>query len=284
MDRRIKRALTGAGIGVVLLALTWVLGLHVGAFERADQSIYRGFYALGERRRIDAVASFIAHLCNPNPYVYLAAVPVLVALLRGRSRVLLAIAVILLGANATTELLKPLLAHPRAAGLLHGVSTPSPASWPSGHATAAFSLALCCVLAAPARLRPAVATLGAAFAVAVSYSFLSLGWHFPSDVLGGFLVATIWTLLAIAGVYAADQRWPRRAPPVRGERVSVRDALAPQLALVVGALAVAAIVAIAHPHQVVAYARGHEVFMLGAAAIGVAALSLASAITLATRR
>ena len=28
----------------------------------------------------------------------------------------------------------------------------------------------------------------AAFAIAVSYSFLELGWHYPSDVLGGFLI------------------------------------------------------------------------------------------------
>jgi membrane-associated phospholipid phosphatase len=284
MDRRIKRALTGAGIATVLLALTWVLGLHVRVFEHADQSIFRGFYDLHQRQRIDRLATFIADLCNPNPYVYLAAVPVAVALLRGRTRVLLAIATILLGANATTELLKPLLAHPRAADLLQGLSPVSPASWPSGHATAAMSLALCCVLAAPARLRPALATLGAAFAVAVSYSFLSLGWHFPSDVLGGFLIATIWTLLAIAGVYAADHRWPRRAPATRGDHVSVRDTLAPQAVLVAGSLAVAGIIALARPHQVLAYARGHEVFVLGAALIGLVALTLASAIMLATRR
>src|SRR5438128_469793 len=81
-------------------------------------------------------------------------------------------------------LIKPLLAHPRAANLLGGVRPPQAGSWPSGHATAAMSLALCCVLAAPGRLRPAVAALGAAFAVAVSYSFQTLGWHYPSDVLG----------------------------------------------------------------------------------------------------
>lgn len=284
MDRRVKRALTGAGIGVGLLILTWALGLHVHGLENADQSIYRGFYDLQQRRGVSALAGFIADLCNPNPYVYLAAIPVLVALLRRRTRVLLAIGTILLCANATTELLKPLLAHPRADNLLHGLTTPSPASWPSGHATAAMSLALCCVLAAPAGLRPAVAALGGAFAIAVSYSFLSLGWHFPSDVLGGYLVAGTWTLLAIAGVYAADRRWPRRRPSARGDRVSVRDALAPQAALVAGALALAGLLALARPHQVVSYARGHELFVLGAAVIGAAALSVASAITLATRR
>ena len=94
----------------------------------------------------------------------------------------------------TTQLLKPLLAAPRPITLLE-FPVVAAASWPSGHATAVMSLALCSVLAAQARLRPFVAALGAAFAVAVCYSFLELGWHYPSDVLGGFLVAAAWTLL-----------------------------------------------------------------------------------------
>ena len=75
------------------------------------------------------------------------------------------IAVVLLCANETTELLKPLLA---------GAARSRPvrrslynATWPSGHATAAMSLALCSVIAAPARWRPVVAASMAAFAIAV---------------------------------------------------------------------------------------------------------------------
>lgn len=283
MTRRTKIALCGAGAGLGLLLLTWFLAFHVGIFERADQSIFKGFFDLHGRARVHRLAQFTADLCDPSPYVYLAAVPILVALVRRRPRVLLAVGVILLGANTTTQLLKPLLASPRPDSLLGGAYV-SPASWPSGHATAAMSLALCCVLAAPARLRPAVATLGAAFAVAVSYSFLALGWHYPSDVFGGFLIAGTWTMLAVAGVFAADRRWARRDQPERGERISLRDALAPQAALVAGTLAVAALVALARPHSVVAYARNHEVFMVGAAAIGLLALAVASAITLAVRR
>ena len=269
--------------GAGLLVLTWYLAFHVGAFERADQSIFGGFYDLHGRRRISTVAQFVARLCDPNPYVYLAAVPVLAALVRGRPRVLLGVGTILLGANVTTQLLKPALAHPRAHSLLPGAVV-SPASWPSGHATAAMALALCCVLAAPSRLRPAVAALGAAFAVAVSYSFLALGWHYPSDVFGGFLVAGTWTMLVVAAISAADARWPRGARSGPPARVSVRDALAPQLALVAGTAAVAVFIALARPHSVVAYARTHEVFVLGAAAIGVLALAVASAITLTVRR
>jgi hypothetical protein len=147
-----------------------------------------------------------------------------------------------------------------------------------------MSLALCCVLAAPPRLRPAVACLGAAFAVAVSYSFLTLAWHYPSDVFGGFLVAGTWTMLAIAVVFRTDVRRARLGEGAESSRVSVGDALAPQAALVLGIAVLAAVVALVRPHAVFGYARAHEVFVVGAGAIGLLALAVASAITLAMRR
>jgi membrane-associated phospholipid phosphatase len=64
-------------------------------------------------------------------------------------------------------------------------------------------LALCAVLVAPARLRPLVATLGVIYALSVGYAVVALVWHFPSDVVGGFLVAAGWTLVAVAGLAAA---------------------------------------------------------------------------------
>jgi membrane-associated phospholipid phosphatase len=284
MTRRSEIAFAGAGAGAVLLALTWLLALHVGIFERADQSILAGFVDLHAHRGVDRLAAAIAHLCNPNPYVFLAAVPVTVAVVRRRARALMAIGAILLGANVTTQLLKPLLAQPRADQLIHGLVYINPASWPSGHATAAMSLALCCVLAAPPRLRPAVACVGAAFAVAVSYSFLTLAWHYPSDVFGGFLVAGTWTMLAIAVVFRTDVRRARLGEGAEPSRVSVSDALAPQAALVLGIAVLAGLVALVRPDAVFGYARAHEVFVVGAGAIGLLALAVASAITLAMRR
>jgi membrane-associated phospholipid phosphatase len=209
MPRRSRLALFGAGIGVTLLIVTWYAAFHIGFVERADQSILRGFAGL-HGPRVDHLTNFIADLCNPQPYVYFAAVVVLIALLRGRPRVAAAVGLIMLGANVTTQLLKPLLAQPRAGSLL-GHPTVFAASWPSGHATAAMSLALCGVIVTPARRRPYVAALGAAFAVAVCYSFLELEWHYPSDVFGGFLVAATWTLLGVAALFYLDGRLVRRA-------------------------------------------------------------------------
>jgi hypothetical protein len=132
-------------------------------------------------------------------------------------------------------------------------------------------------------VRPVVAALGAVFAVAVSYSFLTLTWHYPSDVFGGFLIATAWTLLGIAALLTVRAR---RQVDVGADAPapSLRDALRPPAAALLGALLLGALVALARPHQVIAYAQGHTAFVVGAASIGAAGLMLATGVMLALRR
>jgi membrane-associated phospholipid phosphatase len=287
--RRPRNALIGASVCLGLLLLTWLLAFHVAFIENVDQAIFKGFNGLSERDIVYRVATSVAHLCDPQPYVYLAAIPLLIALARRRFRLAIAIGAILLGANATTELLKPMLAQPRAGSLFGGVSPVGPSSWPSGHATAVMSWALCTILAAPPRIRSVVAALGAALAVAVCYSFLVLGWHYPSDVLGGYLVATMWTLLGVAAMRATELP-SRRRRPVEDRareaeaRVSLRAALAPPVLALAFAVVLAALLAVARPQAVNAYAHAHGAFMIGAAAIGVLALTLATGMVLALRR
>jgi membrane-associated phospholipid phosphatase len=132
----------------------------------------------------------------------------LFAVARGHRREALAVGLVIALAPLTADILKPLLAHPHArAGAVHI----GPASWPSGHSTAALALALCAVLVAPRRARPLVAVAGGAFALAVGCALLIRAWHMPSDVLGGYLVAVLWMALAVAGLRAADRRWPSGA-------------------------------------------------------------------------
>ncbi len=276
-------ALFGASVCLVLLFVVWYTAHYVGVVKHADVSILLGFAEL-HRPFLDRLTSFVAHLCNPHPYVALAAVPVLVALVRGRPRVAITLGAIMLAANETTQLLKPLLAGPR-----DPVSwSPIPnASWPSGHATAAMSLGLCLVIAVPARRRASVAALMTAFALAVCYSFLELGWHYPSDVLGGFLVATVWTLLGVAGLSLYEARRPAlaaRAQTAERPALSVVEALIPAAVLVLAAAVLVALIVLARPHEVLDYARLHETFVIGAAVIAALGLTLASGLMLVLRR
>jgi len=71
-----------------------------------------------------------------------------------------------------------------------------------------MTVVLCAVLVAPQRLRPLVGMLGGIYVLAIGCALLILAWHMPSDVLGGYLVATLWIAIAVAAMRVADRRWP----------------------------------------------------------------------------
>jgi hypothetical protein len=98
-----------------------------------------------------------------------------------------------------------------------------------------------------------------------------LHWHFPSDVLGGFLVAWTYVLLALATLNGVEQRWPshRQDAPSRPS-----DGL-PALGLAAAAVAGAAVFALVRPDAVVRYTAGHTTFVMVAALVGGLALTLA---------
>lgn len=269
------------------LVLVWLAAYVIPGGHWADGAALSGFLDLrGERS--EPVARLVAGLADPGAFALLGAALVLVAAARGRYRLAAALPVMLVGANATTQVLKPALADPRITDAL-GAHI-SAASWPSGHSTAAMTLALGAVLVAAPRWRPAAAVAGAVFAVAVAYALLTLGWHYPSDVFGGYLVAALWTALLVAALRAADARWPHRHGREAGRAAAgrLRAAVpAPATALAAaGAAAVlgAAAVAAWRPGAVVFYLREHTVFTLGAPLIAMLALALATGLAAALRR
>jgi membrane-associated phospholipid phosphatase len=195
-------ALRAAGLCLVGMAATWTLAELVPAVHLRDAVLLNDFTRL-QRPGVDALAKDLLHLLDPLLYTVWALLLVAVALLRRRPRVALAVAVVALATPGLAELLKPLLAHPHDSV---GWEWIGPASWPSGHATAAMTLVLCALLVAPHRLRPVVAALGCAVAVAVGCSLLILAWHMPSDVLGGYLLAALCVSLTVA---AMGPNWDR---------------------------------------------------------------------------
>src|SRR4051794_35968980 len=271
MLRRPGPPLLLAAVAAVLLAVTGVLAKLVPVTKQGDARTLHGFVTL-DHPHVRPLLDHIAHLADPGPYALCGLALALVALLRGRWRVALAIPVVFVATGATTESLKHLLAGPRVEEWL-GHAQIGAASWPSGHSTAAMTMVLCAVLAAPPRLRPTVAAVGGAFAPAVAYAILTLGWHFPSDVVGGFLVAATYTLLAIAAIAASEQRWPSR----RGAAEAATHPIdvVPALAVAMFAAGAAIGLALARPHALVGYAATHTTFVAGALAIVAVAVILA---------
>lgn len=119
----------------------------------------------------------------------------MVALRAGRREAAVAGLVLVAGANLTTLLLKHALAAPRFDPVL-GYAQVGESSFPSGHATAAFAMAAAWTLFAPPRWRLVVACVGFFLASLVAASVVILRYHFPSDVLGGLLVALAWMAIA----------------------------------------------------------------------------------------
>ncbi|MDX6719510.1 MAG: hypothetical protein QOJ63_1764 [Solirubrobacteraceae bacterium] len=167
------------------------------------------------RPRLTPSIDGIAVLADPWPFAAGAAALVALAVMRRRWLMAAIVPAILLSANVATQQLKPALADLRIVDL-RGVQAVYPGSWPSGHATASMSLALCLVLVAGPRLRPLAALLGAGYAVAVGYALVVLGYHLPSDVLGGYLVAATFALFGTAALAALEA--PRRARTARTTR------------------------------------------------------------------
>jgi hypothetical protein len=202
-----------------------------------------------------------------------------VALGRGRPRVALLVLVLVGLTSVSSQALKALLAYPRYGAGIAGAHI-YPAAFPSGHATASMSLALVAVLVASARWRPLAAAVGAIGTLAVTFTLLVDSWHFPSDVLGGYLVAGTWTAVAVAILWRLEGE---RAQPARRARAPLAQAVRPLLAVAIGILAVAALVALARPETVTTYAREHTVFVGGAGVIGLSALLLAALMSAALR-
>jgi membrane-associated phospholipid phosphatase len=184
-----------------------------------DRIALEGFVGL-DRPIFESTAHRFSHLADPLPVALFTACLLLLALGRGRPRHAVLAAVLLVGANVTSQLLKPALAYSRAQEDAVGVNVVD-AALPSGHATASMALALAAVLVAPRALRPLAAAGGAAFTLAVSFAVLVLGWHFPSDVVGGHLLATAWALVAFAGLRASAARWPEQGSMRRAAREAV---------------------------------------------------------------
>lgn len=190
------------------LAFVWTIAELVPAGRVRDAALLGDFIRQNSAPR-EEVADFLVHLLEPGRFVIWAAIVVAVALVRQKAWLAVAVAAAMGLAPLTAEILKPMLARSHLGAGAYEVGA---ASWPSGHATAAGVLVLCAVLVAPPRARPIVAVIGGLYVLSVAVSLVVLAWHMPSDVVGGLLVATLWTSLALAAVRVLTSRDGSSAP------------------------------------------------------------------------
>jgi undecaprenyl-diphosphatase len=141
---------------------------------------------------------------------------VLAALLTGRLRLALIVAVVLIVGSLFTDLVKDYVARPRPS-VNQLVEAPG-YSFPSGHSlNSAVTYGLMAVLAWRSRLplavRRSAVVAGVTLPFLIGLSRIALGVHYPTDVLGGWLagialVALAATLIRLTG--AMERDLPRR--------------------------------------------------------------------------
>jgi membrane-associated phospholipid phosphatase len=258
--------------------VVWFAAFGVAGLRNLDAAAMQAFTGVA-RPPLEPSIRGVARFADPFWFLAGCGLLTTVALLRRRWLMAAVVPAILLGANATTQLLKPALADPRTLDL-HGVPMIYHGSWPSGHSTASMSLALCLVLVVGPRLRPLAAVVGAGYAVAVGYALVALGYHLPSDVFGGYLVAATFALVGAAVLATLEARAPARAAR---ERVPFAISV-PALAAGVLLLACAATVVVLRAPGMTLSALQHPTAIAAGAGIGALGLTLTAGLALVLRR
>jgi membrane-associated phospholipid phosphatase len=191
----------GAAFGVLLFRL---LGTRWASGERFDASaVQDGLSQLAAPRARHAIALVLGTI-SISSLAFVGAGLIAFALLRRRIDLAAACALLLIGAPVTSELLKRELHPIQTQAGSHG-------SFPSGHATVALAVGLSLTMVVPRNVRVVTAVMGGAYAFAIGSALVITGAHLPSDVSGGFCVATAWAAAAALLVRRpADTRLPMR--------------------------------------------------------------------------
>jgi membrane-associated phospholipid phosphatase len=245
----------------------------VAPIGRLDATALHGLMAL-DNSVSDLPAHVAVHAADPLPLMAILATLFAWGWSLGRRREAVAAVALMAGANLIALMLKVALAHPRFHQVL-GEQQVGAEAFPSGHATSAMSIALAAVLVAPARVRVAVASAAGAYVIAVSTSLLVLGWHFPSDVLGGLLFASGCFFLAVAAIREGAAR--RAGVAARRARLALSPGLGRVAAVM---LAAAVLIAVSRGEELVAFARLHTVAAATALAITAISAGLVASATL----
>jgi membrane-associated phospholipid phosphatase len=125
-----------------------------------------------------------------------------VGVLRKRLDLAIGAGVLVLGANASCQLLKTRLTRPDLDDF------PAPNSFPSGHTAAAASVAFALILVLPHAVRGLVALIGALYVTVIAIATVWAEWHRPSDTVAALLLVLAWAALAAFGVRLHRLRSP----------------------------------------------------------------------------
>lgn len=220
MPRNVKMPLLGAIACLLALVPVAIAAYKIGPTVRLDHDLLMRIVRPGEGT-VNQIAEVIRLLGELPVVIVLTGGIFWLGRRVGRRREALAAVAVVIGAGLSTQLLKHVFAYPRFGDLYW--THPQELAFPSGHATAAAALSIALLLVVPPVHRATAAAIGVLATGGVGVSVVVLGWHYPSDVLGGLLVASAWGLAAVAYLrFKADRdAAPSRGKPPRPRHLTV---------------------------------------------------------------
>ncbi|WP_231496041.1 phosphatase PAP2 family protein [Cellulomonas sp. HZM] len=182
----------GAAAAVVVASalgvwLLWRAFVDTWAGQRVDQAAVDG--AQYGRTELWRVGERVLDVVSVGLIAAVLLAAVVIAVLRRRWELAVQVAIVMAGANLTTQVLKK--------WVFERPDMDVPGDYgntlPSGHTTAAASISVVLLLVVPPRVRPWAAVLGAGYTALTGVSTLVGQWHRPSDVVAAVLVVLAWT-------------------------------------------------------------------------------------------
>lgn len=188
-------ALSFAGVFVL-----WRVFVDTLAGQQVENAALQG--ALYGQTQLWRVAERVLDVVSVSAIAAVLLGAMLIAALRRRWSLAIQVAVLMIGANLTTRVLKNWVFYRPELGVEASYGN----TLPSGHTTAAASISAALLLVVPPRVRPWAAVLGAGYTTATGVSTLIGQWHRPSDVVAAVLVVLAWTAIACALVALTPAR------------------------------------------------------------------------------
>ncbi|MEV4348489.1 phosphatase PAP2 family protein [Actinoplanes sp. NPDC049596] len=187
-------------LSVAGLYALWRVALRTTVGQRVDTAAMNG--ADVHHTRVVEVLDRTLNGTSLASLVLVCLFAAIFGVLRRRADLAIGAALLVIGANVTTQLLKMRLYRPD----LDGADMPN--SFPSGHTAAAASVAFAVILVLPQALRGTIALVGFGYVTIIAVATVWAAWHRPSDTVGALLVTLAWGSLAVFFVRLRRLRQP----------------------------------------------------------------------------
>lgn len=150
---------------------------------------------------LDTLVITTTDLGSPMFVLFIGFLLAMIMLLKKRMYRMSVVLTIIFGAGGFVFIIKHLVERARPQLWADPLVLETGYSFPSGHATLSAALAIAIVAALwYTRWRWVLLVAGAVYVAYVAFTRLYLGVHYPTDIMAGWLVATVWSVVALYAV------------------------------------------------------------------------------------